>query len=103
MRRTAILLAILVAGCGAHRSGSPAWPKMAAKDTDGGESLAPRQGATSVAAAASDDDDDDDIKVVTTPTTVTPAATPSVTAPAATPAATEDPIQIEEITIEVDD
>jgi hypothetical protein len=101
--RRALLLVILIAGCGARSSSGPAWPKMTEKETDGGESLAPRSGATSVAAAS--DDDDDDVKVVPAAAADKPAAavdkpatvgTPTVTAP-------DDPITVEEIVIEIDD
>ena len=104
MRRAVLVVAVLIAGCGAHRDSGPAWPKMADKDTDGGESLTPRQGAMSVVAAA--DDDDDDIKVVAVPAAATPAGAAATAAtPAATPAATapEDTIMVEEIVIEIDD
>ncbi len=78
---------------------------MTEPERDGGESLAPHAGATSVA-AVSGDDGDDDIKVVVTPTAATPApATTAATPAAATPTATssEDPLTIEEITIEISD
>jgi hypothetical protein len=102
MRGALLLVAVLIAGCGAHRSSSPAWPKMAEHETDGGESLAPRQGAKAVAAAEVDDTDDD-IKVVAAPAAapaVTPAATPAV---APTITAPEETITVEDIVIEVDD
>src|SRR3954470_4769358 len=103
MCRLAILVVMLgsAAACAAPRARPPAWPKMATRDADGGESLAPRTGATSVAAAAADDDGDDDIKVVPA-ATETKAATPDAKAPAATtPAAAtpEEPITIDDIVI----
>src|SRR5688572_22801923 len=57
--RLAFALFILLSACGAKRA-SPAWPKMTEKETDGGESLAPRAKASAVAAAAADKDDDAD-------------------------------------------
>jgi len=75
---------------------------MADHETDGGESLAPRQGAKAVAAAEAEDTDDD-IKVVAAPAAapaVTPAATPAV---APTITAPEETITVEDIVIEVDD
>jgi hypothetical protein len=102
--RRALLLVILIAGCGGRSSSGPAWPKMTEKETDGGESLAPRTAAASVVGAAADGDDD--VKVVpTAAATDKPAAavdkpatvgTPTVTAP-------DDTITVEEIVIEIDD
>jgi hypothetical protein len=103
MRRAVLALsAVLIAGCGAHRPSSPAWPKMAEHETDGGESLAPRQGATAVAAAEAEGPAED-IKVVAAPVAapaVTPAATPAVTPTITAP---EETITVEDIVIEVDD
>ncbi len=101
--RRALLLVVLIAGCGARSSSGPAWPKMTEKETDGGESLAPRT-ATSVVAAAADDDDDD-VKIVATPATDKPAATTDKPATVGTPTVTapDDPITVEEIVIEIDD
>jgi len=102
--RSLLFIAVLgLAACGARGASGPAWPKTAASDTDGGESLAPRQpAALAVAAAAADDED---VTVDVPPTTTTPA-TPAATTPAATPSAAappEDPITIDEIVIEIDD
>jgi len=76
---------------------------MAESDKDGGQSIAPREGATSVAAAA--DDDDDDIKVVVAPVVEKPAAVTPAATPTATPTITapEETITIDDIVIEVDD
>ncbi|MBL0219975.1 MAG: hypothetical protein IPQ07_39675 [Myxococcales bacterium] len=104
MRRVLFVVCVLTAACGASPRGNPAWPKMADKEADGGESIAPHPGATSIVAATDTDDDDDDIKVVAAPTAATPAAA-AAAAPAVTPTVTapEDTITIEEITIEIDD
>ena len=104
--RSLLFIAVLgLAACGARSASAPAWPKTAASDTDGGESLAPRQpAAVAVAEAADADDEDEDIKVVA-PTTTT-SVMPAAATPAATPAAAmppDDPITIDEIVIEIDD
>jgi hypothetical protein len=104
--RSILVVAVLgLSACGARGASGPAWPKTAASDTDGGESLAPRQPAAIAVAAAAGADDDDDIKVVATPTATTPA-TPAATPAAATPSAAmppDDSITIDEIVIEIDD
>lgn len=103
--RRALVLVVLIAGCGAHRSSGPAWPKMAENETDGGESLAPRTAAASVVGAAAAKDDDDDIKIeATTPAADKPAAATDKPASVGTPiTAPEDTITVEEIVIEIDD
>jgi len=100
-----LLALVLLAACGSARPTSgPAWPKAAAKETDGGESLAPRAKAASVAAIEEDSDEE----VAPTTTTDKPAekaATPegvkATTPEAATPP--EITITTEEIVIEIDD
>lgn len=101
--RRAVLLVILIAGCGARSSSGPAWPKMTEKEIDGGESLAPRTAAASVVGATGDDYNlkvvpaaaaaDKPAAAVDKPATV---GTPTVTAP-------DDTIMVEEIVIEIDD
>jgi hypothetical protein len=85
MVRKAALAGVLVgllAGCGGGRDRGPAWPKPQASETDGGESLAPRQ-ASSVAALEDADD--------AAPTTATPAPAGGTAAtPAAAPAGKPD-------------
>jgi len=57
--RSILFIAVLgLAACGARGASGPAWPKTAASDTDGGESLAPREPAALAVAAAADDDED---------------------------------------------
>ena len=101
MRRWLFVLAL--AACSHTGSSGPAWPKDRARD-DGGESIAPRETSKAVAVALEQDSDDDDAKPAdkpadkpaekpATPTEATPAAS-------ATPAS-EEPIQTEEIVIEV--
>jgi len=103
MRR--ILLVLAVSACTHSAATGPAWPKAHASDDDGGESLAPRDPAKSIAVAA---EEPEEAKPAPTPA---PAAAPPpapVTeggAPAAAPAAAqpEDVITTEEIVIEVGD
>ena len=104
--RVAWLLVIL-AGCGAGASRGPSWPKTAAAETDGGESLSPHTAtAKAAAAAAVADDSDDDAKPAAPVTPAAKSAAPAADKPAAaspaTPAA-EEPINTEEIVIEIDD
>ena len=88
---------------------SPAWPKIAERETDGGESLAPRAGAVAIAAAKDDDADD--------ATPRKPSTTPAAESP--TPRrlpdekplgdshtdgpAPEETITIDDIVIEIDE
>lgn len=100
-------IAPLSAGCGHAAERAPAWPRPAASETDGGESLAPRQpgviaaiedGGTATpappAGAAANDSAD-----------AAPAdATPKADRPADAPAAREpDILSTEDIVIEIDD
>lgn len=85
MLRKAVLAGVLVsllAACGGSRDRGPAWPKLHESETDGGESLAPRQ-QSSVAAIEDADD--------ATPAADAPAAPASAAAaPAAAPAGKPD-------------
>ena len=67
--RLVFALFILLSACGAKRSSGPAWPKMTEKESDGGESIAPRPGASAVAAveASADAKSDDDKPADTKP------------------------------------
>ena len=102
-----VLAVLLLAACGA-KSSAPAWPKMAERETDGGESLAPRAKASAVAAAA---DDDDDEPAAATKSEDKPAAKTDAKPDAETPkpasTSTQAPEEIiittEEIVIEIDD
>jgi len=106
MRFAALVVAALLAACGARGAGDPAWPKPAERETDGGESLAPRESIKAVAAAEAKAEKSDDVTEATaaaaTPdaeaeaTTPTTTSTPTITAP-------EDTIMIEEIVIEISD
>lgn len=99
-----LLLLVALAACGARSSHAVAWPKTAAAETDGGESLAPRAAAATVVAVSEDDDADAATPAETVmPTVTVPAATPVT--PAATPATapSDDTITVDEIVIEIDD
>ena len=101
--RIALALVLVLSACGARAGGGAAWPKMAEREHDGGESLAPRPGAAAIAAVASSDDDDD-IKVVSSgPIEAKPAAASEVKAVTAGAAVQPDadPIMIEDIVIEI--
>lgn len=106
MRFAAFVIAGLsLAACGARGSQGPAWPEPAARETDGGESIAPREAD---AVAAVDDDAVAEAPVVapaaaaaTSAATTTTTTTPTVTAPIIT--APEDTITVEEIVIEISD
>lgn len=101
MRR--LLFVVAIAGCTHAATLGPQWPKTAATDSDGGESIAPREAAKSIVAETDKDDDADDAPAQpATPATETAAAAATDSAPAAsTPPATDEPIQTEEIVIEV--
>ncbi|HWO17531.1 MAG TPA: hypothetical protein VNO30_02105 [Kofleriaceae bacterium] len=110
VRRVGItwVLLSLLAGCGGSRAHGPAWPKLSEPETDGGESLAPRN-ASSVAAIEDADD--------ATPGAATPAPAAGTAAPAASTAPagrTERPadapssrepdvLNIDDIVIEIED
>jgi len=105
MRFAALVVAGLgLAACGARGSQGPAWPKAAERETDGGESIAPRE-STAVAVA-----DEDATAATAAVPAATAAATPGAAAAATAPTATtptvtapEDTIMIEEIVIEISD
>ncbi len=105
MRFAALVAVLSLAACGARGAGEPAWPKAAERETDGGESIAPRE---SKAVAAAEDEDEVTVEVAAP---AAAAATPGAPAAAATPTSTsmptvtapEDTIMIEEIVIEIVD
>jgi hypothetical protein len=103
------LLVFALAACSSPASAGPAWPKSTARDVDGGESLAPRAAARTVATANAEDDDDDDKpaapaagepRAADKPAAARDGGTP--VGPAASPA-TDEPITTEEIVIEIED
>jgi uncharacterized lipoprotein len=103
------LLVIALAACSSSSAAArPTWPKQTAHDSDGGESLAPRAQARSVAAA----DDDDRPAAPSTPAAADrqvdrpgPSAGQSIdrVAPAASTPSPDEPVQTEDIVIEIDD
>jgi hypothetical protein len=95
-----LMLVLALAACSPGGPAGPAWPKPAARETDGGESLAPRAAARAIAAIVEDD------HAAERAVAATPAATPSPAASAAPSPATpaqDEPLPSEEIVIEVDD
>jgi hypothetical protein len=99
MRR--LLVFLVLGGCVHATSSSPAWPKDRT-DSEGGESLAPHEAAKSIEVALENDDADKPAQAPADKPVDKPAAATEGGAPAATaPAATEEPIQTEEIVIEV--
>jgi hypothetical protein len=97
------MLVLAVAGavaCSPRGPTGPAWPRPAARETDGGESLAPRAAARAIAAIVEDD------HAAERAVAATPAAAPSPAAsaaPAPAAPAQDEPLPSEEIVIEVDD
>jgi hypothetical protein len=96
------LLVFALAACSSSASARPSWPKQTPREADGGESLAPRAAARTVAAVAASSDDDKPVdRSAAVPAAVTPVAPPPT--PAAAPASDEDLPITEEIVIEVGD
>jgi hypothetical protein len=104
------LVVIALLGCSHAAPTGPAWPRPRAAETDGGESLAPREAARAISAAVEDERPERaGEKPAETPQA---AASAGATAdksdkpdkPAAgTVTVTEEPITAEDIVIEVDD
>lgn len=100
MRRLVFVVAL--AGCTHAAATGPAWPTSSA--AEGGESLAPREQATTVAAVTPKDDAADEAAA---PAPTTPAADPAPSesdeseAAATEPSDAEEPVTTEEIVIEV--
>ena len=100
-----VLAVLLLAACSGKPAAAPAWPKMAEREADGGESLAPRAKASAVAAVAEADDDEPVAKPEAKPETK-PEAKPDAETPkpaSTTQAPEEIIITTEEIVIEIDD
>jgi len=97
-----MLFVVALAGCAARATG-PAWPKPHDTGEDGGQSLAPRAGAVSVEA---DKPDETPVAPEAAPAAPSaPASEPAGGGPAITPSIhqPEEPIQTEDIIIEIDD
>jgi hypothetical protein len=102
-----IVLCAALSACAPHSSSGPAWPTPHARASDGGESLAPRASATVAAIEDSDDEPKSDATPAA-PAAATPATPAAPKEPGASPAGTaptmiEEPTQIEDIVIEIDD
>lgn len=96
-------LVIALSACVPQGGSGPAWPKQHESETDGGESLAPHEGAKSVAAAI--EEEAKPAEKPAAPEAKPAAAAPAAEKPAEKPVAekNEDPLQTEEIIIEVED
>lgn len=95
-----LLFVVALAGCTHAMSTGPAWPKERAGG-EGGESLAPREAAKSIEVASENDNDKPPPPAAET-SADKPASAAEASAPAAaSPAAPEEPIQTEEMVIEV--
>jgi hypothetical protein len=102
-QRVVLALVACSMACSGHAPVGPAWPRPAAHQVDGGESLAPRAAARAIAAIVEDE------RPAERAAADKPAAAPAA-ASAATPAAPatatpgqDEALPTEEITIEVDD
>lgn len=104
MSKLALCATLLLAACGGSHAGGPAWPKLHAAETDGGESLSPRQAST---VAAIEDAED----ATPSPAALAAPAAPTTPAPAAKPdkpaspetSPKEEILTTEEIIIEIED
>ena len=96
------LAVVVLSACAPHASTGPDWPKQHAAATDGGESLAPHESRAVEVAVEKVEPETKPVvaEVKTTPAPV-PAAVPAA-APAAAAPATEEPMTIEDIVIEID-
>jgi hypothetical protein len=107
MLRSVLLAGILLAACGGRHAGEPAWPKAHATESDGGESLAPRQ-ASAVAAIEEAEDTTPSASSLAAPS-VPSGSTPAVKSEKSEKPASEsstpkdEVITTEEIIIEIDD
>lgn len=88
--------------CSGPGPAGPAWPKPASRETDGGESLAPRAAARAIAAIVEEDRPAERAAAATPAAAPVPAASAAAAPAAATPAQ-DEPLPAEEIVIEVDD
>jgi hypothetical protein len=105
--RAALAFALLAAssvgsaGCASRAPAGPAWPQRAAREDDGGESLAPRAAARAIAAVVEDDRPAD--RAADKPAPATTAGPAADKPGAGTAVMQDDPAIMEEIVIEVDD
>ena len=101
------LLMIALAACSSPAVAGPTWPKAAAREVDGGESLAPRAAARAIAAIVEDDKPVDKV-AADKPAAVAAGRPASSTAdkPAVTTPGTTTPDELiltEDIVIEIED
>ena len=98
------LAALLLSGCHHGGAGGLAWPERAAREADGGESLAPHQ-ARAIAAAGLTDDSAGDDKAVTAdkPTATVDAPKLSVPTPGAPTPPDDSLFGDDDMTIEISD
>jgi hypothetical protein len=100
-------LVIALAAC-SPASTRPAWPKSTDHEVDGGESLAPRAAARSSAASEADDDDGPSAPATAGAAGGERAAPPGASLDRGSPAnpsapSPDEPVQAEDIVIEIDD
>jgi hypothetical protein len=101
MLRVAILVGLL-AGCSAHAHG-PAWPKPAKADGDGGESLAPRPTAAIAIEESADVTPAEPIADKVDKPIDKARETPVVAPPVVPPTGPEQPIDLPDTTIEINE
>jgi len=98
-----IALAASALSCARPGPTGPAWPKSAERETDGGESLAPRAAARAVAAAGEERAAASAADRPAAPAAGAAAATGERPPATGTVQMTEEPLPLDEIVIEVDD
>jgi hypothetical protein len=109
MRLGIVMLALAACSGPGAASASPAWPKAAVREVDGGQSLAPRAAARAVAALVEDDKEDKptDKAAADKPAAAATSAggsTADKSAATSSPATPPDePITAEDIVIEIED
>lgn len=100
-----VLVSCLAAACGGSGAKTPRWPQMAEREEDGGESLAPRQGAVTVESTG--DDEPEEAATPAAEVTETKPAEAAKESPAPTVStpvvAPEEVINIDDIVIEIED
>jgi hypothetical protein len=96
-----LVLAACSMACSVRGPAGPAWPRPAAREVDGGESLAPRAAARAIAAIV-EEAHPAERAIADKPAAPATASPAAPAAPAAAPAQ-DEPLPSEEIVIEVDD
>jgi hypothetical protein len=96
------LLVIALAACSAPAAAGRSWPRATAREVDGGESLAPRAAARTIAALVEDDKPGDKGAADKLPATSggTADKSPAAGPPALTP---DEPLMTEDLVIEIED